>query len=419
MLPIRRALTIAILFPLSAPLALAPAARGSEQAGIVVRVEAPQPRVLLGEPVTIIASLANEADQPIVISPVMGLEGSFLKLWVGDPSGCVRRYQPYVLATVEHVPVLFYPGQSVAETYTLLSNWEGRHAFPSAGRYEVSATFDRDNRSLRSNTLTIEVLEPQGIDAEAFPLVFADDSAQFLGVQSYHYQEGIADLRNLLSDYPNCTYAPYAAYALAHRASRESLFSEGPGMIERIPPNYDEAIAGFERIVREWPDSAVADDAQFDLARTYFDMGERDRARQALTLFFDRFAPTSQHLAQAVYLSERLEWEEEYRGPASRQSEWVPVDDIGLPLRARMIPLAGPGTVLFTYGETIVEVQAGRDTANLGPHRVPLTHRAELDGGRLLVPASSNEAAKSTQSGHTSLTDQSNDLSRIRASAVE
>lgn len=388
MLPIRRALTIAILFPLSAPLALAPAARGSEQAGIVVRIEAPQPRVLLGEPVTIVASLANEGDQPIVISPVMGLEASFLKLWVRDPRGYLRQYQPFGHADVEYTRVLLYPGQSVAQTCALLWSWDGRHAFPTAGRYEVSATFDHDDRSLRSNTLIIEVLEPQGIDAEAFPLVFADDSARFLALQSYQHQEGIANLRKLLFDYPNCTYAPYAAYALAHRASREGLFSEGPGTIERIPPNQDEAIAAFERIVREWPDSAVADDAQFDLPRTYFDMEERDRARQALVLFFDHFAPTSQHLAQAVYLSEELEWEEKYTGPGSLPTEWVPVDDIGLPLRATMIPLAGPATVLFTYGETIVEVQAGRDTANLGAHRVPFTHRPKLDGGRVFVPAS-------------------------------
>jgi tetratricopeptide (TPR) repeat protein len=353
-----------------------------------LRIQSPKHRVLLGEPVTITVSLANEGDEPIVVSPIMVLEASFLKLWVRDPGGSLRRCEPFALATVVCIPALLYPSQSVGETYALLWNWDGRHAFPTAGRYEVSATFEHDGRSLRSNTVIIEVLEPQGADAEAFPLVFADDSARFLQLQSYHYQEGIANLRKLLSDYPDCTYAPYATYALAHRASREGLFSEGPGMVERIPPTYDEAIAGFERIVREWPNSAVADDAQFDLARTYFDMEERNRARQALVLFFDHFAPTSQHLAQAVYLSERLEWEEEYTGPGRFDVEWVAVDDIALPPRARMIPLAGPGTVLFTYGETVVEVQAGRDTANLGPHRVPLTHRIKLDGGRLLVPAS-------------------------------
>ena len=388
MLSIRRTPAIAILFALSALLALTPAVYGSEQAGIVLRIQTPNPRVLLGEPVTIIASLANEGDEPIVVSPIMVLEASFVKLWVRDPGGDLRQYEPCAHATVVCMPVLLYPGQSVAETYALLWNWDGRHAFPTAGRYELSATFDHDTRTLRSGGITIEVLEPQGLDAEAFPLVFADDSAQFLQLQSYHYQEGIANLRKLLSDYPNCTYAPYVTYALAHRASREGLFSEGPGMIERIPPTYDEAIAGFERIVRERPDSAVADDAQFDLARTYFDMEQRDRARQALVLFFDHFAPTSQHLAQAVYLSEELEWEEEYTGPGSFDTEWVAVDDIALPPRARMIPLAGPGTVLFTYGETVVEVRAGRNTANLGAHRVPLTHRPRLDGGRLLVPAS-------------------------------
>jgi hypothetical protein len=158
--------------------------------------------------------------------------------------------------------------------------------------------------------------------------------------------------------------------------------------MERIPPNYDEAIAGFERIVREWPDSAVADDAQFHLARTYSRMEERDRARQALAVFFDRFAPTSQHLDQAIYLSEDLDWGEEYTGPGSLTADWVAVDDTALPPRARMIPLAGPRTVLFACGETVVEVQAARRTANLGAHRVPCTHRPKLDGGRLFVPAS-------------------------------
>jgi len=233
MLSIRRTSAIAILFALSALLALAPAAPGSEQAGIVLRIQTPNPRVLLGEPVTIIASLADEGDEPIVVSPIMVLEASFLKLWVRDPGGNIRRCQPFALATVVCLPVLLYPGQSVAETYTLLWNWDGRHAFPTAGRYEVSATFDQDTRTLRSGGITIEVLEPQGLDAEAFPLVFADDSAQFLQVQSYHHHEGMANLRKLLSDYPNCAYAPYATYALAHRAAQEGPFSQGPGTMKR------------------------------------------------------------------------------------------------------------------------------------------------------------------------------------------
>lgn len=380
------ALTCAVL---ASMLAAAPA-RGEHQDGLELVIGTPRSLVLLGEPLAVSALVANKGEDTAAVVPDLTLDARFLTYWVQDHSGAIQQYLPRGVACTEGVPVALYPGEHIADTDVMLWDSVGGHIFPVPGEYRVVATFTDPVSSLRSNVLVINVVQPEGADAQALPFIFDKDAAEFLMLPSYQFQRGIALLQELLTGFPDSAYAPYAAYVLAWRASTPGWFSPRPGSgMERIPADYEQAVAGFERVVREWPDSVVADDAQYELARTYLDMGGLGVAGEALAAFFEKFAAASDRLEDAVRLAEELGWETARSGDTSTPStQWTALRKADGSNGFTVTWLPDSATARVVRGKISLEVQVGRRVAVLGERRIPLTAPARLEHGRMLVPRS-------------------------------
>ena len=362
------------------------------ESGLALELHPAKPAVVLGEPVYVTAVMRNRGPASVTVAPVLSLEASRLRYWVEDPKGKVRRYETWVAATIEGTPQRLYPGDEI--TATDMVWWQPRTgcAFPTPGDYGLTATFGDGRHSLRSHRVVLRVVSPRNEDATALPLILGKEQGEFLQVGSYQFQEGMKKLRELVAKHPRSTYAPYAEYALALRASRKGWFcpKPGSGQLDRIPPDYPQAITGFQQIVRDHPDCVVADDAQYELARTHRDSGDQPAARQALQRFLEVYAATSDRLPDAVTLSEELDWEHTSEAGALQTSDWrwIPLDKALAGINAAVTwPLAGR-RVSITRRGTALGLEVGCPVATLGSRRLPLFALPTVQGDRMLVPES-------------------------------
>ena len=250
----------------------------AQTSDLSLSIDARRTRLLLGEPMYLNAVIANHGTTMARVVPLLSPESGRLTYWIRSPSGAVRDYEPLCQSLEWAHAIALYPGEEIGGTYMVLWGMGG-YTFPTPGEYAITATFLDGLNSLCSEALRVEVLDPSGEDADALPFIFDDEVAEFLGVPDYQHQRAASLVQELLNRYPGSSYAPYAAYVLALRASKDGAFYPGGDQTTiRVPPDYGAAIAGFQRLVREWPDSVLSDDAQFELARTYRDMGDMPAA---------------------------------------------------------------------------------------------------------------------------------------------
>ncbi len=80
---------------------------------------------------------------------------------------------------------------------------------------------------------------------------------------------GRRTLREVMEDYPNPKYVARIAYLL--------------GQFAQELKDYDEAIDNYQLIVKQYPDSTLAPDAQYKLAQCYEDQGRLRPGRSKLT----------------------------------------------------------------------------------------------------------------------------------------
>jgi N-acetylmuramoyl-L-alanine amidase len=99
---------------------------------------------------------------------------------------------------------------------------------------------------------------------------------------------------------PNSPYADKAAYSAA-RLSRE-LYSK-----TRNKADMNSALMQYNRVVRDHPDSSLADDALYQIARIRaYQTGEKDRAKKALKVVIERY-PNGDAAPDAKQLLAKLE----------------------------------------------------------------------------------------------------------------
>ncbi len=151
-----------------------------------------------------------------------------------------------------------------------------------------------ENASTESGTLAVEIEIPVVVGTDgvvaAFSKVFDDEAlaveTQFHIAESCfelfksHKNLGRKDeqradleagrrvLREVMEDYPNPKYVPRIAYLLGQ-------FSQELG-------NWDEAITSYQMIVRQFPDSSLAADAQYKLAQCYEESDDFENAARGL-----------------------------------------------------------------------------------------------------------------------------------------
>lgn len=194
------------------------AARGVH-AGLSLEISSHKDVYLVWEPLYVKVSLRNMGQEPQEAIRLLTPDMGFVSFEVSLPGKPPR---PYVscgeaLLAGEPVPVQIRPGGSYSATVDLThepGREEPRKLEPLLSRpggYSIQATY-RDSRvELTSNSLTITVVEPEGVDLAAFGVLQSNPLSQQYGPWS---AVGRNSFHDIVTGFPESRYAAYSAFSL-------------------------------------------------------------------------------------------------------------------------------------------------------------------------------------------------------------
>ncbi|MFA9459843.1 tol-pal system protein YbgF [Thiohalorhabdus methylotrophus] len=104
--------------------------------------------------------------------------------------------------------------------------------------------------------------------------------AAFAKIQNNAYQEAAKEFGRFLKQYPDSALAPNAQYWLgeAHYVLRE----------------FEKALMEFNKVLKNYPDSQKAPGALLKIGYSFYELGEKESARQALKRVRERFPDSSE-----------------------------------------------------------------------------------------------------------------------------
>ncbi len=256
-----------------------------QQEGLTLVISIQQSRHLLVEPLIVAVSLENRSTQKRFIPA--GIDEYNLSFSITLPNGEQARYIgerinlgfPIIMAPLE-------PGAALRTEVNLLDRYS---KLDQPGRYTVTATLSTRwyqvksppeifSGKLQSNPVIFEIVEPSGVDLEAFHLI------QALKAKKYEQakQASPADRESLrrsfrflfvlhpdlcqriIEDFPTSVYAKYAYFYLAERD--RTLYIE----MQRGDDLVDKTIEYYRKAMSDAPQFVLSGRAHWGIARCYF-----------------------------------------------------------------------------------------------------------------------------------------------------
>ncbi len=222
-----KAAALAVLLPVILSTALRPDglrtrvaqdAAPSEFSKLTLRIESKDKKYLKLEPVPLTVSLANDTGKQIQGHTALQFSSNHIELFVGPDGGAMTKVEELspIKAHVWVVTKPIKPGE-VHTTQELLTLNLGE-LFPSAGKYKLQAVLhDAEwEQEVRSNTITIHIEEPAGVDAAAHSFIQNSGQASyfFTGVELAKDQRALNMMEVFASDFGASRYVDYADYLL-------------------------------------------------------------------------------------------------------------------------------------------------------------------------------------------------------------
>ncbi len=178
---------------------------------------------LVGEPVQITFQLKNLSDQELSnIAELSFISGTLMTFF--RQSG--NDFEPYFPRSREVsdlmdravIPITLKAGEMLGNIeYISFNVVTSDFAFPVAGNFELKATHlisnEDPNMFVESNTLSISVINPVGVDQDALNFIQINGLNRFLTPESElfpHDDSIISKLNELIKTFPESLYLPYA-----------------------------------------------------------------------------------------------------------------------------------------------------------------------------------------------------------------
>lgn len=178
------------------------------------------------EPIPIILTLSNKTAQTILGHRALVFSDNMVRLSVMKEGGKkqeIRQLSPFP-KEIFIKPVEIKPGESYQAKELLTLNLDS--IFPEPGEYHIYATLLDPNSKqvVKSNIVTIHVLEPEGVDRQAFDFIQASSkSSDFLsGRYLSGHEEAQSTLERFVLNYGGSAYGDYATFLLG-----ELYFEQG------------------------------------------------------------------------------------------------------------------------------------------------------------------------------------------------
>ena len=199
------------------------------------------------EPMPITLTLSNKTTQTILGHGTLGFSANLVKLFVarGDGKGQeIQQLSPFP-EEVFIKPIEMKPGDGFHTKELLSLNLD--NIFPQPGEYQIYAVlFDPNSkREVKSNKLTVQILQPEGIDRQAFE--FIQTNSRSANLLSGRYLSGNQRAQNALEMFvqifDKSVYGDYASFLLGELYFTQEEYNRAAEQFNKVANKADFVLA--------------------------------------------------------------------------------------------------------------------------------------------------------------------------------
>lgn len=218
-----------------------PASTTGELKDFTLTVTTPKRSYLEFEPIPIVITLKNETNRPLMGHSVFDFSASYFHLFVHRDDGRQELSLSTLISDVIGIHREFRPGEEAKKTQCL--NVRLGQAFPKLGKYQLTAELRSldGSPSVSSQPFEVEIVAPQGLDAEALKFIRAnaDPDYFFTGVQRQKILE-LSVVENFLALYSETVYGNEATFVLGEIQYAKRQYRKARATFESLAkkPNY-------------------------------------------------------------------------------------------------------------------------------------------------------------------------------------
>lgn len=180
-------------------------------------------RFLIGEPIQLRLTLRNLSKEPQTGTFNIKFGSATLHVFIAKKGDAFTLYMPQSLrianrADIGHALITLQPGKKLEEIEFVSFDVNANDfAMPTVGHYQLKArhffAMPDLSKTVESNVIEVEVVEPQGKDKEALQFIVDNKFKPFLTpeAKSFHVEnETVVQLQAFAEEkFPDSTYAPY------------------------------------------------------------------------------------------------------------------------------------------------------------------------------------------------------------------
>ena len=195
------------------------------------------------EPIPLTLTLTNKTTETVLGHGALRFSANMVRLFVAHDGGkplTLKELSPFP-KEIFVKPIEMKPGDSFHARDLLTLNLD--NVFPQPGEYEIYAVllYPNSTAEIMSNTVTIRILEPQGVDKEAYAFIRANSrSSDFF---SGRYLAGDLNAETILErfvmSYKDSVYSDYAAFLLGELYFAQEKHEKASELFSRLADKRD------------------------------------------------------------------------------------------------------------------------------------------------------------------------------------
>ena len=221
--------------------------RESSFSDLTLGITAPKEVFNQLEPIPLIVSLSNKTDRPVLGHLTLKFAANYVHLFVRQVGGDKRRIEnlSMIQPLIGAYPQKILPGSVLQEKQ--LVDLELDKIFPYPGEYQLQARLlDIDGKkTIESNLLRIQILEPTGLDRQAFDFIKNNGNPSYFlnGYDRVVDNKPLTILEEFVSRFSGTAYGDYAIFQLAGVYFAKEDYEKAIKHLEKLANKSDFAFA--------------------------------------------------------------------------------------------------------------------------------------------------------------------------------
>jgi hypothetical protein len=248
---------------------------------------------LLGSPIVVHLEIHNAGSKSVSLLDQLKPEFDVVKFDIKKENEKFP-FRPYTILDARPHVVSLEPGKSIGDSAKLFYGAQ-KWTFKSPGLYLITASYnglvDEPNKVIHSNEIELEIRAPANKEEkEQVDLIMGDEQGRFLLFEGGdHLTNGMQNLTELATKYPESDLAKYANFSLGISTSTEFAdFTKNRVRQSDIKKSLTHLEAAKPKL-----HGYYAKKAYFTLANLYDKSNDKTAKENTLSEFVDRFSSDS------------------------------------------------------------------------------------------------------------------------------